>query len=148
MTGSRLSKFTLISGAGWALDLLVLLGLVAIGLPAFGANIAGALCGTGLVFCFAQQRVFTQGSGGRIRWRLLLPYLLWQCLAILAASGLVHLLAPPLSPAAAGLLSWSGLAVPLPVLAAALAKIAVTPVTLYANFLFFGWLAERRISWS
>lgn len=148
MIGARLSKFTLISGGGWLLDLGVMLGLVAMGASSFGANCAGAVCGVSFVFLMAQRRVFTETHGGRINWRLLLPYLLWQTLAILLASGLVHFLAQLMTGGATALIARLGLGLSAAVAAAGAAKILVTPVTLYANFLVFGWLAERRISWS
>ena len=148
MTGSRLSKFTLISGCGWLLDVLTLLSLVAMGASFFAANLVGALVGVSLVFLFAQRRVFNATHAGKIRWRLFLPYLAWQAVAILLASALVDLVAILLTPAASALAAWSASAIPAAVIAAGLAKIIVTPLTLYANFLFFGWLAERRISWS
>ncbi len=148
MSRSRLSKFTLISGCGWILDVLVLLGLVAMGTPFFTANLAGALCGVSFVFLFAQRRVFTATHGGKVRWQLFLPYLLWQIFAILLASVMVDWVALWLVPSAESLAAWSGTGIPAAMIAAGLAKVVVTPVTLYANFLFFGWLAERRILWN
>lgn len=147
MIGERLSRFTLISGGGWLLDVGVMLGLVAAGAGPFAANLVGALCGVGFVFVFAQRRVFTMIGGGGVRWRLFLPYLLWQSVAIPTASALIAVVAGLLAEPAA----WTEERLPAPisaaVLAAGVAKVTVTPLTLYANFLFSGLLMERRVSW-
>jgi putative flippase GtrA len=147
MIASRLSVFTLISGGGWLLDIGVMLSLVATGLAPFSANLLGALCGVSFVFVLAQRRVFTQDGAGGVRWRLFGPYLLWQGVAIPTASLLISAAAVALAAPA----TWAEAALPLApsaaVIAAGVAKVAVTPLTLYANFLFSGWLMERRVSW-
>ncbi|MEO1776068.1 MAG: GtrA family protein [Pseudomonadota bacterium] len=156
MIGRRLSRFTVISGCGWALDVCVLLVLVTLGLDAFSANLIGAFCGVTFVFVMARRQVFEQvGAREGALSGAFLPYLAWQAVAIPAASALVWLLASALAePAvwvAEGLSSWSttlaAVMLPAPVLAAGVAKAAVTPLTLYANFLVTAFLIERRFSW-
>jgi putative flippase GtrA len=151
MIGERLSRFTLISGGGWLLDVGVMLGLVAAGTSPFVANLIGALCGVSSVFVLAQRRVFTTLGGGGVRWRLFLPYLCWQAVAIPAASALVALIANVAAGAAEIPAAWFAVVSPVTisaaVIAAGVAKVAVTPLTLYANFVFSGWLMERRVAW-
>lgn len=144
MLRSRLSYFTLISGGGWILDVVVLIVLVTLGANYFVANMVSATFGVTFVFTLAQRHVFASGREG-LQWRLFLPYLCWQVIAISVASLLIAALAQSLFTHIAELQIADP---PSPdTISAALAKILVTPLTLYANFLFSGWLMERRISW-
>ncbi|MEM9267315.1 MAG: GtrA family protein [Pseudomonadota bacterium] len=146
--GAKFGAFALISGIGFGLDVALTLGLVWAGLPAFWANMAGALLGVSFVFFAALHRVFR--ARDRFQWRLFGAYLIWQALAIPAASAAIGLLAS----AAAGLGAWGegvleavlpvALVPPGPVLAAGLAKAAVTPATLYANYRFMDWLLKGQ----
>jgi len=146
----RLSRFTVISGIGWTLDFTVTLCAVWAGAAVMTANGIGALCGVSFVFFAAQRQVFRRMRGGQLR--LLASYLCYQAVAILAASWLIGVAADALMPAAAALSSLAGdwlapdLLPPTRVSAAAVAKALVTPLTLYSNFLFMGWLLEGKVS--
>jgi len=143
---ARLPGFAVISRFGWLLDLGVMIGLVGSGTGPFWANLAGATCGVGFVFVLSQRRIFTEIGGGRVRWRPLLPCLFWHSVAIPSASALVALAAQLAAwPAAVAAAQLPGLFTP-EVLAAGAGKIAVTPLTLYANFLVSGWFFDRRVS--
>jgi putative flippase GtrA len=148
---ARLPAFAVVSGCGWMLDFLLTAGLVATGAPAAAANAVGATCGVTFVFFAAQRRVFV--TGDRVLVRPLLAYLGYQAGAIALASAAIGLLASVLAAPSAAVLGAVVGSVVGPdapgaaTLAAAAAKVAVTPATLYANFLFTGWLLEGRVSW-
>lgn len=154
MSTPRLPRFAIVSGIGWLIDLGVMLSLVQFGLDAGRANILGASCGVTFVFFAAQQQIFRSAHGFRVR--ALALYAGCQIVAILAASGLVGLMASLLQPAATETAAWlsawiATLSTALPpsphFAAAAAAKAFVTPITLYANFLFMSWLLEGQASW-
>ncbi|MEO0821826.1 MAG: hypothetical protein AAF074_15540 [Pseudomonadota bacterium] len=148
---TRLSRFTVISGIGWLIDLSLMLGLVALGLGAFEANLVGAFCGVSFVFVAAQRRVFVAAGG--VRLGMLAAYLAWHAIAITAASALIGLIAGALAGPAAALRDALAALLPgplvpgAPLIAAGAAKALVTPLTLYANFLVMGRLLEGRVSW-
>ena len=56
---SRLSIFTVISGLGWLIDMVLFLALVRAGMDPFFANLIGAFVAVTFVFVFAQRHVFT-----------------------------------------------------------------------------------------
>jgi len=134
----RLSHFTVLSGIGWCIDFGLMLLLVSNELPVFASNAVGAVAATIFVYITAQRHVFKLAEnrlGGSTRF---MAYAGYQAIVILIASFLID--------AAAGILAETSL-VDDPTLAAAVAKISVTPLTLYSNFLFMGWLVEGRLSW-
>lgn len=143
----HLVLFATVSGIGWLIDFTVLLLLIGLGFEAFVANLIGAGVAVTFVFAVSQRRVFVERHGGVIKWGLLLPYLAWQGGAVPAASALVALLTGILTEPAAAFVDQRDLDVAPVVLAAAAAKVAITPLTLYANFLFSGWLIDRRLRW-
>ena len=82
-------------------------------------------------------------------------YVLWNVVAITAASYLLKLIAAGLATldldaivAMAGAAVGRAIALPVPhhVLIANAAKILVTPFTMYANFVAIGYIIERRFS--
>lgn len=142
----RLPKFALISGIGWMLDIGVTLGLVAAGSDVMVANMIGAGLAVSFVFIAAQRHVFFAEDRSLVGFFAV--YLVWQVMAITAASFAIDQLAAFLSSCGAG--AFAQRACGLlgdPTLAAGIAKVAVTPITMYLNFLFMGWLSEARISW-
>jgi len=127
-----------LSGIGWCIDFGLMLLLVSNELPVFASNAVGAVAATIFVYITAQRHVFKLAEnrlGGSTRF---MAYAGYQAIVILIASFLID--------AAAGILAETSL-VDDPTLAAAVAKISVTPLTLYSNFLFMGWLVEGRLSW-
>lgn len=142
----RLPRFAVISGLGWLLDVSVLLSLVTLGTDVLVANMIGAWLAVSFVFVAAQRAVFLRARAGVAR--LYLSYLVWHAVMILAASVAIDQAAAVI--AACGPLpeGTPGCALAAnPTVAAGLAKIVVTPVTLYANYVFMGWLLEARVSW-
>ncbi len=143
----RFSGFTLISGTGWMIDVGLTVLLVSVGLGAFWASVAGSLVAVTFVFVVSQLMVFE--TGGRVKTEQYWLYLIWHGLTIPVASGIVAGLTALLADPAAGLLAvlpeWISAALPgSTALAAGIAKIAITPATLTANFFFMRWLVERR----
>jgi len=132
-----LSKFTLVSGCGWLIDVWLTMGLVALGVSPFWASLVGAFTAVTFVYVVALKAVFS--VSGRFGARGFPAYVLWQCVAISIASLLVAWIALRLEPIVAA----AGPDVPNPLsLGSGIAKAIVTPVTLLANFLFMRWLTS------
>jgi hypothetical protein len=141
----RIHRFTIISGIGWLLDLSTMGALVHGGLSVFLANLIGATLGITFVFFAAQNRIFVNEGG--FLYRKLGTYVLFQSLAVPAASLAIHVLRDALHVALPPFTALD-LAPEMQTLVIALAaKVLVTPATLYGNFLFMGWLLERRLSY-
>jgi len=134
----RLSHFTVLSGIGWCIDFGLMLLLVWNEVPVFLSNVVGAVAATIFVYLTAQRHVFKLAEnrlGGPTRF---MAYAGYQAIVIAIASFLID--------AVAGMMAESAL-IGDPRLAAAMAKISITPLTMYSNFLFMGWLVEGRLSW-
>jgi len=144
----KLHKFAAISGIGWTIDISVMTVLVWLGQITFVANLAGAFLAITFVFVVSQRRIFVHD--GHFLGRKFIQYCLWHSVAVPLASLAIHLLAAALEHSG-GQDIWinAGMASVMPwrVAVSILAKGLVTPATLYANFLFMGWLLERRLSW-
>jgi len=129
-------SFAAISGTGWLIDMGLTMASVQLGLsPFFGSAIGAA---TAVTFVYVVSRLFVMGDrqiGGATDFAL---YVVWQVVAIAAASALVAALAHLLAPLVAAIGTLDALAV-----ASGLAKVLVTPLTLIANFLFLRWLTTR-----
>lgn len=150
---ARIGKFGVVSGVGLAMDFCISVALRESGVPPFGANLTGATCAVTFVF-FASVRHVFDGHPGH-RGRKYAAYMLWQAIAVPAASILIARLTPfgdSLAESASQHLeqwklhSLSRLA-GRPGTGFLLAKCAFTPVTFYANFLFMGWLLTGRVRW-
>jgi putative flippase GtrA len=111
---------------------------VAGGLAVAPANMIGAAVAVSFVYVTAQRHIFRRKPGRLTALQRGLAYGVYQALAIAAASALI------------GMLAWTlqamvpGVAMPV---VAGLSKIAITPLTLYSNFVFMGWLLEGRVAW-
>lgn len=146
MSLRKFSSFAVVSGTGWLIDVGLTLALVAAGLAPFWGSVLGSLTAVSFVFVVSQLATF---DVERVRTDRYAPYLLWHAVTLPLASALVAGLAGLIEGPVAGILPRlpEGVAAALPgplALAAGLAKVAVTPVTLTANFLFMRWLVERR----
>lgn len=119
----RLLRFGVVSGVGLLTDVLLYVLLVRSGVPAGWANLVSASVAVSLVFALSQRRVFRYGD--RFAVRLFLVYVVYQVLAVSAASGGV-----------AALVTQAGLA-PLA------AKALVTPLTFACNYGFMTTLFAR-----
>ncbi|MDZ5650610.1 GtrA family protein [Nitrospirillum sp. BR 11828] len=138
--GVRLYRFALISGAGWAMDMATMTSLVWLKVPTFPANLIGASLALTFVFFVSQRHIFVHD--GHLLGRQFLYYCLWQVAAVSVASLVISFIASMLM-----MVDWPVSASWLPphaVVASVLAKVIVTPLTLYSNFLFMTWLLERR----
>jgi putative flippase GtrA len=120
-------RFAGLSGVGWLIDFSLLLILVRIfALPVFTANLISAGTAGLSVFLMSRRMVFGVSHGSVARRALF--YLLYTVVVIVLASWAIRLLAGGLQ---AGTIPWLA----RPVIAAAVAKILVTPVTLGLNFI-------------
>lgn len=149
MTGDsaprRLNGFALLSGLGWLIDFSAFNLLTLAHVPVFAANLVGASLGVSFVFVTGRRFIF-RDTRTRLSHAIAL-YALWNLVAILAASFCVAAIAHLLGTEAA-----RQLAARLPaigpywmVLVPPIAKMAFTPVTMYANFVVMGLIIERRL---
>jgi len=133
----RFFGFAGISGLGWLIDLsLFSLLSLATDLGPFAANLLSAGVAVTFVY-FASARHVFRYRGGYLLAKLL-AYIAFNVLAITAASAAIGLLASAISGPLGELAGKDGEA-----LAGLLAKIAVTPLTLAANFAFSRVLLGR-----
>lgn len=135
---ARLSRFTLLSGIGWTIDVGLTLGLVTIGLPVAIANAVGAATAVSFVYATALRHVFQSRPSRFPGFGRFARYLVYQVFAIAAASALIGALAEGLSLVFVAATATQS---------AAAAKVVVTPLTLYSNYVFMSWLVEGRAIW-
>jgi putative flippase GtrA len=143
----RIVGFTVISGVGWVIDFAVYNVLAWHGLDLVRANLISAGVAVSFVFLCGWRYIFRDA-------RTALPvaiaaYVAWNMVAIGAASLAIAWVARAL--AASGWLQDVQLlwgmrqSVALAALPPAAAKILVTPVTMYLNFVACGLIIERRL---
>lgn len=118
-------RFGLVSGIGWLIDFCLFVSLGWLGAPVWASNMVGASVAVLFVF-FASVRHVFEYEGGYLIGKLI-AYIAYQAIAILAASLLIDVLT-----------RWFGLT---PVLA----KILVTPLAFYANFLFMSRITTGKL---
>lgn len=144
----RLHRFAMLSGIGWLTDFVIFNLLVYLGLSLFVANVIGATCGVSFVFVTGRRYIFRDVRTGLTT--AIIAYAIWNLLAITAMSwaiaGLGELIAS-LVPAVLRSLDFSDprTATFLHALIPSAAKIALTPVSMYANFVTMGLIVERRL---
>jgi putative flippase GtrA len=144
----RLHRFAILSGIGWLLDFGLFNLLAWSGADLFVANVSGATLGVSWVFLTARAFIFQSRRTSLVG--AVAGYVVWNAVAILAASVAVDLLGDWLGamrwiPTASAMLRDHGLAVDAVALAAPFAKIVVTPFTMYANYVMMGVITERRL---
>lgn len=118
---SRLLKFAATSGTGLAIDLLLFFGLIEVGWSPAISNFCSASMGVLFVFFASLRGVFQHE--GRYLGTLLVSYVSFQFLAVVAASAAVSLLVQLIGS-------------PL------LSKLIILPVTFGANFLFMSLIVH------
>lgn len=143
-----LSSFTILSGVGWCIDFAIFNLLVARGWSGFAANLVSASIAVTFVLAVARRWIFRQHV--RTLGKTIGLYAAWNVVAITAASAGIRLIAGALQT-----LPWDDVALMAstatahPVAAATvvanLAKILITPVTMYANFVAMGYIIETRL---
>lgn len=144
----RLHRFAVLSGIGWLLDFGLFNLLAWSGVKLFVANMSGATLGVSWVFLTARALIFQSRRTSLAA--AMAGYVVWNTIAIVAASAAVDLLGGWLDatrwmPALSAMLGAGGLTVDATALPAPLAKIAVTPFTMYANYVMMGVITERRL---
>lgn len=145
---AKLPGFALLSGTGWVIDFTLFNVLIAAGVPIFWANLCGATCGVSFVFLTGRRFIFRD-----VRTSLrtaILCYAAWNVAAILlmsvAIAALGHALAGPwVMGLVDRLLHAVGVSLNATPLMPMLAKIALTPVSMYLNFVAMGLIIERRL---
>jgi putative flippase GtrA len=118
-------RFGFVSGMGWLIDFCLFSLLIWQGTPVSLANIIGASIAVLFVFFVSVRHVF-EYKGGYLVGKLL-AYIVYQILAILAAS------------LAIGMLTIKLELMPI------IAKIIVTPLTFYANFQFMSLITTGKL---
>ena len=141
----RLHRFAFVSGLAMTMDIGIMSTLVWHGTSTFLSSIVGASVGICFVFMVSQRKIFVHD--GRFLILKFCAYYLFQSLLVLVAAAWIQEASTILVET-----GWLPLlfSAPTPstytVLASLLAKGMIAPFTLYSNFLFMGWLLERRIS--
>lgn len=144
----RLSSFTILSGIGWCIDFAIFNLLVALGHSGFAANLVSATVAVTFVLVMARRWIFHDHV--ETLGRTVARYAAWNVVAITVASLAIRLIMAALERFDwTGVAAWAGTAAGHPVATAALvanlAKIMVTPFTMYANFVATGYIIERRL---
>jgi putative flippase GtrA len=144
----RVHRFAILSGIGWLLDFGTFNALALVGIDLFVANLVGATVGVTWVFVTARRFIFR--SRRTSLQSAIAGYALWNLCGILLASWAVEALGRWLAgPAALPRLAELAGSVPFGLdprlLAAPLAKVAVTPFTMYLNFVMMGVITERKL---
>lgn len=134
---ARFARFVMLSGCGWCLDMALFGWGVTLGADPFAANLLSALTAASLVFLASRRLAFARQEGAAAQRSAL--YALYTLGVILLAGRAIAILMLAMD----WMAGRAGLA-PTPALAAMLAKVAVTPPQLLANFLVARALAERR----
>jgi putative flippase GtrA len=121
----KIGRFGVVSGMGWLLDFSTFLLLSWKWLPPAWANVFSALLAITFVFSASTRHVFTEAGG--FVWRKFLVYLAYQACVIALFSAAIQALSLGLG------------------IAPGLAKVLVTPMNFYANFLFMSVLLSGRL---
>jgi putative flippase GtrA len=118
---ARILRFAATSGTGLAIDLLLFYALITTGLSPENSNFCSASSGVLYVFFASLRRVFQHE--GHYLAALLLSYVGFQLVAVVAASAAIGVLAPLLG-------------------SPVLSKLLILPVTFGANFLFMSLIVH------
>jgi putative flippase GtrA len=145
----RISSFTLLSGVGWCIDFLLFNLLISIGHAYFTSNLISASVAVTFVFLTSRKWVF-RNHAGSLKLATF-QYIIWNVFAITVASRLLGGIASFLETIdlshASQLIVWmTSEYLTQRSLVSNLAKILVTPLTMYANFVATGYIIERRLS--
>ena len=145
----RLSAFAVLSGIGWLIDFSIFNFLVANHHSNLKSNIISASVAVAFVFITARRWIFLNHVG-HLRWTIG-KYIVWNCLAITAASYLLKLTASGLNhldfhDIIVQFGPISALPISKNILVSNAAKLLVTPLTMYANFIAMGYIFERKVS--
>lgn len=144
----RLHGFALVSGIGWLIDFALFTSLAWAGIDLFKANLVGATCAVTFVFISGRRFIFYNA-----RTRLsaaIAGYALWNVAAIFLASLAVDAIArllslPCVMVNAQSAFAITGIESNPTKLVAPVAKILITPITMYCNFVVTGLIIERRL---
>jgi putative flippase GtrA len=145
---TRLPEFVLVSGVGWLIDFSIFSTLTSGGVTPFSANLISA--GTAVLFVFAVCRRALFRNSPRPLHKAITLYVIYNIAAIAVASLFVQLLgrriAPELNQILAFVLSKGyGSSLAHVALAPIVAKVVVTPLTLYANFVAMNYINLCRL---
>ena len=121
----KIGRFGLVSGTGWLLDFSTFLLLSHRLLPPAQANALSALLAITFVFFASTRHVFVHE--GSFVWLKFFTYLAYQACVVALFSVTIQVLS-------------EGLGIP-----AGLAKVLVTPVNFYTNFLFMSVLLTGKL---
>jgi putative flippase GtrA len=144
----RLSSFTIVSGVGWCMDFAIFNSLIAADISYLVSNLISASFAVTFVFLTSRKWIFRNHHGS-----LHLAageYVLWNAVAISAVSYLLKVVAAlltslDLQPVLQIITTGTGQNIDRDLLVPNLAKILVTPFSMYANFVAIGIIIERRL---
>lgn len=149
MSSLKLPGFTVLSGVGWCIDFAIFNYLVAFGRTYFVSNLISATVAVSFVLITARRWIFRDHAASLPA--VVVKYVLWNIAAVTAASFLVQLTASGLESfdfgwASSAVGQFAGVAPSKVMIVSNLAKLLITPLTMYANFVMVGYIIERRFS--
>jgi putative flippase GtrA len=145
----KLPSFTLLSGIGWCIDFAIFNTLVTLGHTYFASNLVSASVAVTFILIAARRWIFRHHAESL--HVVVAKYVIWNVVAVTAASFLIQLIATglehiDLSGVLAGAGQVTGKIPDKKAIVSNVAKLLVTPITMYANFLAVGYIIERRFS--
>jgi putative flippase GtrA len=147
----RLSAFAALSGIGWLIDFTIFNVLVASNNSYLKSNIVSASVAVVFVFITARRFIFLNHVGSLKQ--AVTKYVVWNAFAIVFASYFIKSIASGLvylgfNDTLIQLGAFSSLPINRRLIISNIAKLLVTPLTMYANFIAMGYIFERRLSLS
>lgn len=131
---SQAVTFIGLSGIGWILDFCIYTGLGFVSENLIINNVISSWAGVTFVFFFAIRKVFDHNNRISVKWKYLI-YILYQCILIFFISRLLSVINMAIADnITIGLvLKFSSI----------IAKILVTPITMFLNFFVMGIVIEK-----
>jgi len=147
----RVHRFAVISGIGWLLDVVVLLTIVSLGVKPMIANFVSSGLAVTFVFLASQKTLFMESNHFLVG--KFLAYLGWTIVSVTISSALIAALSPLFARWLSFIVAHVGFLVRMlnehmiGTLGVGAAKVAVTPLTMYTNYVALSAIMEGRASW-
>lgn len=127
-------KFIGLSGMGWTLDFCIYIGLQFVSENLVINNVISSWLGVTFVFFFASQNVFDNNRKISMKWKYLI-YICYQCILIFFISRLLSVINMVIADNITIVMALK--------FSSIIAKLLVTPVTMFLNFFVMGCVIEK-----